>query len=179
MKKPTELQIERYDDRRDRDAVLILDNQCFRHGAGAWDELKLESNLQRPSVVGRVAYVAGKLVGFIFFDTDAGGGEFELLRVAVAGVYRRRGIGSELVNIAIDGLNHITGFSYIDLVMDEKTGFFNGHENVACLFFESCGFNTVVDWDNDDDDDGFLSAMGYRLPGGETYKNRIKKFLKN
>lgn len=77
--------------RRDYPDVLRIENPACR-----WSEVELHSVMMRRVIVGMVAMVRDKVVGFMVYELRKSG--FHLMNVAVHSDYRRQRIGSQLLN---------------------------------------------------------------------------------
>jgi len=87
---------------RDAAGLSALHAACFRHG---WNEEEFERLLGDRNVVAHRATIAGKLAGFIVSRMAAG--EAEILSVAVAESWRRRGTAGRLLDLH---LRRLAGF---------------------------------------------------------------------
>ncbi len=180
--KLTELDITEYNDRDDRDAVLILDGTTAEDG---WDELEIDGVLSCKFIKGYVARVGDSVVGFIFVSdyTAAANPLCRILRLTVAPRSRRRGVGAALVKKAKQHLDHnrnvarlITDVDSDDVRETEAAGFL-AFLDAEGFKSDSEGLSSAV-YKNDDHEIEFSYSLAYTLPGGRVFKNRIKHFLK-
>jgi [ribosomal protein S18]-alanine N-acetyltransferase len=137
--------------RCDMPAVLDIERTSFEF---PWNEEHFREYLRQRNCIGMVAEHEQKIVGFMIYELHKS--QVRILNFAVAKEFRRRGVGSQMVQPLVDKLSQQRR-EEIDLVVSE--------ENLgAQLFFQSQDFWAVEvlhNYFDESDQDAYL--MNYRL----------------
>lgn len=125
--------------RRDMDEVLTIERSSFQF---AWTEEEFLCCLRQRNCIGTVAELDHKIVGFMIYELHKS--MLRILNFAVAGDYRRCGIGQQMVQRLIDKLSQQRRREIVLEVRETNVP--------AQLFFSGCGFRAVTVLRNHYDD---------------------------
>lgn len=131
--------------RRDVAAVLDIETASF---AAPWNEDELLLRLRKKSVIGRVAVIDNCTVGYVLYELRRG--VLDILRLAVAPEFRRRGVGSRIIEAVKDRAPIVNRSSVTFAVRESNL--------TAQLFLRHCGFlaHCTMDEYFEDGEDAYL-----------------------
>lgn len=114
----------------------VLNRENAAEAAGDWyDEHSLTATIERENALVLVASLDNEVVGFV--HSYAGEDRGDLLRLYVAPGYRERGVGTELLDRAVDDL--------FDAGIEEVHAMVLAANDQGRSFYESHGFELVTD----------------------------------
>lgn len=118
----------RWSIRRDMPEILAIESECF--GYDMWTEDDFIQCLKQRNCIGMVAEHNERIVGYMVYELLKG--SLHILNFAVHPNYRRRGIGSQLVEKLVAKLSQQRRTSLFLEVRETNLD--------AQLFFSRCGF---------------------------------------
>lgn len=154
--------------RRDMDEVMEIEKLSFKY---PWKEEEFICSLRERNVIGCVAEVDRKVVGFMLYELHKK--ELRVLTFAMHPVHRNRGVGSQMVQRLIDKLKqqHRTEITTTIRETNVKAQLFFASKEFICIqSLKHCYHET--------DEDGLL--MRYVMEGQMPqidYFNRISKYF--
>jgi len=126
----------------DTKAVLSIENDCFD---APWSERRFSELMRQQNVAATVATYNEQVIGYLFCEL----GEINclILNIAVAGGWRRLGIGTALLNSRIERMGRYKGLRrYLLVDAEDETRAWFRIEGVA-QFFEKIGFKRCSEVD--------------------------------
>lgn len=153
--------------RRDMPEVLAIEKKSFEF---PWSEDDFLRCLRQRNCIGMVAEIDGKVAGFIIYELHKN--RLHILNFAIDPEFRRRGIGSAMVQKLLSKLSHQRRNQILLEVRETNLP--------AQLFFKKHNFraiSTLKDFYEDTTEDAYL--MNYQVPSKEEVLHIIKEELKN
>ncbi len=154
--------------RRDMPEVLQIEESSFEF---PWTESDFVRCLRQRNCIGMVAELDDQIAGFMIYELEKS--RLRLLNFAVAGIWRRQGIGAEMVRKLVGKLSSQRR-TRITLEVRET--------NLAAqLFFKNNGFRAVSvvrDFYEDTTEDAYVMQYRYRVREAEPSsppENRLRR----
>jgi len=111
----------------DLEAVLALEHKCYAH---PWTQGMFASGFDSPGAIAVGAYVGAELAGYLFCRLIVG--ELEILNIATAPHWQRRGVASCLFEHVFTGA-YAVQTAYLEVRRSNEA---------AQAFYHRCGFET-------------------------------------
>lgn len=141
--------------RNDMPYVLEIENSSFEF---PWTEEDFTKVLRERNCIGMVAEYGDLVLGYMIYELRKS--KLHVLSLAVHPEYRRRRIGTQMVNKLIEKLSHQRRNRIVLEVRETNMD--------ACLFFHECGFlatSVIQNFYDDTTEDAYKFV--YRLPQEE------------
>jgi ribosomal-protein-alanine N-acetyltransferase len=138
--------------RRDMPEVLEIENRSFEF---PWSEEDIIRCLRQRNCIGMVAEYEERVVGFMIYELHKN--RLHILNFAVRQEYRRRGVGTRMVEKLVGKLSHQRRSRILLEVRETNLD--------AQLFFRSAGFRAISvlrDFYDDTTEDAYLMQFRYK-----------------